>query len=48
MRRESPLDVYENPFYYEVELVKRGYAFTGLDISKAMLDYTLKRRGKLA
>ena len=81
------MDVYENPFYYEVafgfrdiakeveffeecirkfsktkvkrvleiacgpspymlELIKRGYAFAGLDISKAMLHYTSEKARK--
>ena len=82
--KEAYLDVYENPFYYDVafsfrdiarevdffeecikrfskikvrkvldigcgpspymlELVKRGYSFAGLDISKPMLNYSLKK-----
>ena len=86
-RKEKSLDLYDNPFYYEVafsfrdickevdffeqcikkfsnirvkkvldvgcgpspymlELAKRGYAFAGLDLSKAMLDYSLKKAQK--
>jgi len=87
VKSEEPLDLYDNPFYYEVafsfrdikrevnffelcirkfskikvkkvidigcgpspymlELAKRGYAFTGLDLSKAMLDYSLEKAKK--
>ena len=86
-RRKGCLDVYENPYYYDVafgfrdiakevdffeecirkfskvrvkrvldigcgpspymlELVKRGYAFTGLDKSKPTLDYSMEKARK--
>jgi len=86
-KKEESLDLYDNPFYYDVafgfrdikrevdffelcikkfskikvkrvldigcgpspymlELVKRGYSFTGLDLSKAMLDYSLEKARK--
>jgi len=86
-KKEEPLDLYDNPFYYEVafgfrdiskevdffelcirkfskikvkkvldigcgpspymlELAKRGYSFAGLDLSKAMLDYSLEKAQK--
>lgn len=31
---------------YMVELARRGYVFTGLDLSKAMLDYSLEKARK--
>ncbi|NWG10828.1 class I SAM-dependent methyltransferase [Candidatus Bathyarchaeota archaeon] len=31
---------------YTQELAKRGYAFTGLDLSKAMLDYSMEKSRK--
>jgi len=87
VKREEPLDLYDNAFYYDVafgfrdirrevdffelcikkfskievkkvldigcgpspymlELLKRGYSFTGLDLSKAMLDYSLEKAKK--
>jgi len=30
-----------------LELVKRGYSFTGLDISEAMLAYSLEKARKV-
>jgi SAM-dependent methyltransferase len=40
------LDVACGPSPYMLELVKRGYAFSGLDLSNAMLDYSLKKATK--
>jgi SAM-dependent methyltransferase len=40
------LDIGCGPSPYMLELVKRGYAFTGLDISKPMLDYSLEKARK--
>jgi 2-polyprenyl-3-methyl-5-hydroxy-6-metoxy-1,4-benzoquinol methylase len=40
------LDIGCGPSPYMLELAKRGYAFTGLDISKPMLNYTLKKARK--
>lgn len=40
------LDIGCGPSPYMLELVKRGYAFTGLDLSSAMLDYSLKKARK--
>jgi SAM-dependent methyltransferase len=37
------LDIGCGPSPYMLELTKRGYAFTGLDLSKPMLKYTLKK-----
>lgn len=37
------IDIGCGPSPYMLELVKRGYAFTGLDLSKAMLEYSLKK-----
>jgi SAM-dependent methyltransferase len=41
------LDVGCGPCPYIVELAKRGYAFTGLDYSKSMLEYSLENAGKV-
>ena len=40
------LDIGCGPSPYMLELAKRGYAFTGLDLSSAMLDYSLKKARK--
>jgi len=40
------LDVGCGPCPYMTELVKRGYIFSGLDLSKAMLDYSLEKAQK--
>jgi len=40
------LDIGCGPSPYMLELVKRGYAFTGLDLSKAMLEYSLEKARK--
>jgi len=40
------LDIGCGPSPYMLELVKRGYVFTGLDLSSAMLDYSLKKARK--
>ena len=40
------LDIGCGPSPYMLELVKRGYAFTGLDLSSSMLDYSLKKASK--
>ncbi|HVP92620.1 MAG TPA: class I SAM-dependent methyltransferase [Acidobacteriota bacterium] len=40
------LDIGCGPSPYMMELAKRGYAFTGLDLSKAMLEYSLKKARK--
>jgi len=40
------LDVGCGPCPYMIELVKRGYTFFGLDLSKAMLDYSLEKARK--
>jgi SAM-dependent methyltransferase len=37
------LDIGCGPSPYMTELAKRGYAFTGLDLSKPMLEYSLKK-----
>lgn len=37
------LDIGCGPSPYMMELAKRGYAFTGLDLSKSMLEYSLKK-----
>ncbi len=37
---ENVLDIGCGPSPYMLELAKRGYAFTGLDLSQAMLDYS--------
>jgi len=40
------LDVGCGPSPYMLELVKRGYTFTGLDLSEAMLEYSLEKAKK--
>lgn len=40
------LDIGCGPSPYMVDLTKRGYAFTGLDLSKPMLDYSLEKAKK--
>jgi SAM-dependent methyltransferase len=40
------LDIGCGPSPYMLELVRRGYAFTGLDINRVMLDYSLKKARK--
>lgn len=40
------LDIGCGPSPYMLELVKRGYAFAGLDLSRAMLDYSLEKAQK--
>jgi len=40
------LDVGCGPSPYMLELAKRGYVFTGLDLSKAMLEYSLEKAKK--
>jgi SAM-dependent methyltransferase len=40
------LDIGCGPSPYMVELTRRGYAFTGLDLSKPMLDYSLDKARK--
>ncbi len=40
------LDIGCGPSPYMLELVKRGYAFAGLDLSKAMLEYSLEKARK--
>jgi len=40
------LDIGCGPSPYMLELRKRGYAFSGLDLSKAMLDYSLEKARK--
>lgn len=40
------LDIGCGPSPYMLELAKRGYAFAGLDLSKAMLEYSLKKARK--
>ncbi|MEM3565811.1 MAG: class I SAM-dependent methyltransferase [Candidatus Bathyarchaeia archaeon] len=40
------LDVGCGPSPYMLELIKRGYSFTGLDISKPMLNYSLEKAKK--
>jgi SAM-dependent methyltransferase len=40
------LEIGCGPSPYMLELAKRGYAFTGLDLSSAMLDYSLKKARK--
>jgi len=43
---DKVLDIGCGPSPYMLELVKRGYAFTGLDLSSSMLDYSLKKASK--
>jgi len=43
---DKVLDIGCGPSPYMLELAKRGYAFTGLDLSSAMLDYSLKKASK--
>ncbi|MDH5481285.1 MAG: class I SAM-dependent methyltransferase [Candidatus Bathyarchaeota archaeon] len=45
-RVKKIIDIGCGPSPYMFELVKRGYAFTGLDISKAMLNYSLEKARK--
>lgn len=40
------LDVGCGPSPYMLELAERGYTFTGLDLSKAMLEYSLEKARK--
>jgi len=40
------LDIGCGPSPYMLELAKRGYVFTGLDLSSSMLDYSLKKASK--
>jgi SAM-dependent methyltransferase len=40
------LEVGCGPSPYMVDLTRRGYAFTGLDLSKPMLDYSLEKARK--
>jgi len=40
------LDIGCGPSPYMMELAKRGYAFAGLDLSKPMLEYSLKKARK--
>ncbi|MGQ9538522.1 MAG: class I SAM-dependent methyltransferase [Candidatus Bathycorpusculaceae bacterium] len=46
VRVRKVLDIGCGPSPYMLELVKRGYAFTGLDISKPMLEYSLGKARK--
>ncbi len=41
------LDIGCGPSPYMLELAKRGYAFTGLDLSKPMLEYSLEKARKV-
>jgi len=40
------LEIGCGPSPYMLELTKRGYSFTGLDLSKAMLDFSLEKAKK--
>jgi len=46
IRVRRVLDIGCGPSPYMLELAKRGYAFTGLDLSKAMLDYSSEKARK--
>lgn len=46
VRVRKVLDIGCGPSPYMLELVKRGYVFTGLDISKPMLEYSLGKARK--
>ncbi|MDH5754365.1 MAG: class I SAM-dependent methyltransferase [Candidatus Bathyarchaeota archaeon] len=43
---KNVLDIGCGPSPYMLELAKRGYAFAGLDLSKAMLEYSLEKARK--
>lgn len=43
IRVKRVLDIGCGPSPYMLELVKRGYSFAGLDIGRAMLDYSLEK-----
>ena len=43
---EKVLDIGCGPSPYMLELAKHGYAFVGLDLSKAMLEYSLEKARK--
>jgi len=46
IRVRKVLDIGCGPSPYMLELARRGYAFTGLDLSKAMLEYSLEKARK--
>ena len=46
IKANKVLDIGCGPSPYMLELAKRSYAFTGLDLSSAMLDYSLKKARK--